>query len=92
MSKAKKINYTNEPIGKIKIVPDFLPKPHQLVLKTETKKITLSLTKESIDFFKNEAEKHHTNYQSMIRELLTQYASHYRERRASSHSKSRKHL
>jgi BrnA antitoxin of type II toxin-antitoxin system len=92
MKKTKRINYTDEPIGKIKIIPDFLPKPHQLVLKTETKKITLSLTKESLEFFKDEAEKHHTNYQSMIRELLAQYASHYRKKTVSSHPKSRKHI
>lgn len=77
MKKHKKVKYTNEPIGKIKIVEDFLPKPKDLVLKEETKKITISLTKSSIDFFKDEAAKHHTNYQSMIRSLLDQYASHY---------------
>ena len=75
--KKRKSKYTNEPIGKIKIVDDFLPRPKNLVLKEETKKITLSLTKSSIDFFKNEAEKHHTNYQTMIRVLLDKYASHY---------------
>lgn len=90
MNKVKKVNYTDEPIGKIKIIPDFLPEPHQLVLKTETKKITLSLTKESIEFFKDEAEKYHTNYQSMIRELLAQYATHYREK--PSYSKPKKHI
>lgn len=77
MKKRKKIKYTEEPIGKIKIVDDFLPKPKDLVLKEKTKKVTISLTKSSIDFFKNEAEKHHTNYQTMIRALLHQYASHY---------------
>lgn len=91
MNKTKKVNYTDEPIGKIKIIPDFLPKPHQLVLKTETKKITLSLTKESIEFFKDEAGKYHTNYQSMIRELLAQYAAHYREKTIPSCPKPRKY-
>ncbi len=75
--KKRKIKYTDERIGKIKIVDDFLPEPKDLVLKEETTKITISLTKSSIDFFKNEAEKHHTNYQTMIRALIDQYASHY---------------
>jgi len=79
MSKRKKVKYTNEPVGKIKIASDFLPKPADLILKEETVKVTLSLTKESIDFFKEEAEAHHTHYQKMIRYLLDQYAAHYRK-------------
>jgi len=75
--KSHKKRYTNEPIGKIKIVDDFLPKPDQLVLKEDTVKITLSLTRSSIEFFKNEAAKHHTHYQSMIKALVDQYASHF---------------
>ena len=75
--KKHKSKYTGEPIGKIKIVDDFLPRPKDLVLKEETTKITLSLTKSSVDFFKTEAEKHHTHYQKMIRALIDQYASHY---------------
>lgn len=75
--KKHKVKYTGEPIGKIKIVDDFLPKPKDLVLREETTKITISLTKSSIDFFKNEAAKHHTHYQTMIRALIDQYTSHY---------------
>lgn len=78
--KKHKTKYTNEPIGKIKIVDDFLPKPKDLVLKEETTKITLSLTKSSVDFFKNIAARHHTQYQTMIRALIDQYASRYRSK------------
>jgi hypothetical protein len=60
MKKHKKVKYTDEPIGEIKIVEDFLPKPKDLVLKEETEKITIHLTKTSIDFFKKEAAKHHS--------------------------------
>ena len=49
LMKKHKVKYTKGPIGKIKIVDDFLPKPKDLVLKEETKKITISLTKASID-------------------------------------------
>lgn len=73
-----KKKYTNEPIGKIKIIEDFLPKPEKLVLKEETVKVTLLLNKDSIDYFKEEAEKHHAHYQVMIRNLLDQYVEHYK--------------
>ena len=75
--KKRKVKYTDEPIGKIRIMDDFLPEPKDLVLKEETVKITLTLTKSSIDFFKAEAAKHHTHYQVMIRELINQYTDHY---------------
>jgi len=72
-----KIKYTNELIGKAGIVPDFLPCPADLVVKEDTVKITLSLTKDSVNFFKEAAESHHTHYQTMIRNLLDRYAAHY---------------
>jgi predicted DNA binding CopG/RHH family protein len=75
--KKPKSKYAKEPIGKIKIVDDFLPRPKDLVLKEETTKITISLTKSSIEFFKHEAEKYNTNYQTMIRKLIDKYASRY---------------
>lgn len=55
--KKRKIKYTDKAIGKIKIVEDFLPPPKDLELKEETTKITISLTKSSVEFFKSEAEK-----------------------------------
>ena len=73
----KTIKYTDEPIGDIKIIEDFLPSPKDLVFKDENVKVTISLTKESIDFFKAEAKKHHTQYQKMIRNLLDVYASNH---------------
>jgi hypothetical protein len=69
-----KVKYTDEPIGKIKIIPNFLPPPEELVLKEETVKVTLFLTKNSIEFFKHEAEQQHVQYQKMIRVLLDLYA------------------
>ena len=38
-----KIKYTDEPMGKLKIIKDFLPKPEELALKEENIKITISL-------------------------------------------------
>ena len=71
-----KIQYTDEPIGKVKFVEDFLPSPKELVLKDETIKVTISLSKASVDFFKKEAKKYNTQYQKMIRRLLDEYAAH----------------
>ena len=73
----KTIKYTDEPIGDIKIIEDLLPSPKDLIFKEENIKVTISLTKESINFFKAEAKKHHTQYQKMIRNLLDIYANNH---------------
>ncbi len=72
----EKIKYTDEPMGKVKIISDFLPSPEELALKDETVKVTLTLSKTSVDFFKKEAEKYNTQYQKMIRRLLDEYTAH----------------
>lgn len=74
-----KIKYTEEPMGKLRVVKDFLPPPDQLVLKEENVKVTISLKKSSVDFFKNEAKKHRTSYQKMIRQVIDWYSSHYQK-------------
>jgi predicted DNA binding CopG/RHH family protein len=54
----------------------FLPSPEELALKDETVKVTIALSKASVEFFKNEAKKYNTQYQNMIRRLLDEYAAH----------------
>ena len=71
----EKIKYTDEPIGKVKIISDFLPSPKELALKDEAVKVTISLSKSSVEFFKHEAKKYNTQYQKMIRRLLDEYAA-----------------
>ena len=68
-----KINYTDEPLGNVEIVADTLPSPEDLAFKQETVKVTIALSKSSVDFFKREAKKHNTRYQQMIRRLLDAY-------------------
>lgn len=68
-----KIKYTNEPLGEVKVIADFLPSPAELAFNEEGVKVTLALSKKSIDFFKAEATKNHTQYQRMIRRLLDAY-------------------
>jgi predicted DNA binding CopG/RHH family protein len=74
-----KIKYTEEPMGDLKIVKDFLPPPDQLVLREDNVKVTISLKKSSITFFKEQAKKQKTSYQKMIREVVDWYASHYQK-------------
>lgn len=45
-----KIKYTDEPLGKLRVVDDFLPPPEDLLFKQENVKITITLSKDSVDF------------------------------------------
>ena len=72
----KQIHYTDEPIGDVRLVADFLPSPEELKLKSENTKVTISLSTESIAFFKQAAKENHMQYQKMIRELLDEYVAH----------------
>ena len=74
-----KIKYTNEPMGRLRTIKDFLPPPEKLVLKEENVKITIALNKSSIEFFKREAQRYHASYQKMIRRLIDLYASHHQK-------------
>ena len=47
----------------------------ELALKNEQTKVTISLSSESVAFFKEAAKKHHTQYQRMIRQLLDDYVA-----------------
>jgi len=58
----------------VRVIPDFLPSPKDLVLKEEKVKVTLSLSRTSLDFFKQQAKQHNAPYQKMIRNLLDIYA------------------
>jgi hypothetical protein len=71
----KGVRYTNEPLGAIRVTGDFLPPPSELVYKEDTVKVTLGLSRRSVDFFKKEAKKHDTQYQKMIRRLLDLYVN-----------------
>ena len=73
----KRVKYTAGPIGKVRVVPDFLPAPDELAFREEGVKVTLSLSKRSVDFFKGQARKYGTPYQAMIRRLLDHYARYH---------------
>jgi len=73
---SKQIQHTEGPDIDLRVVADFLPSPDELKLKNENTKITISLSKESVDFFKLAAAKNHMQYQKMIRQLLDEYVAH----------------
>ena len=66
-------------MGKLRVMKDFLPPPDKLVLKEENGKVTISLKKSSVEFFKGEAKKHRTSYQKMIRQVIDWYTSYYKK-------------
>ncbi|MCX5795335.1 MAG: CopG family transcriptional regulator [Elusimicrobia bacterium] len=64
-------------MGKINVVRDFLPPPEELAFKQENIKVTMTLSKSSVDFFKKVAHKYHAPYQKMIRSLIDAYAARH---------------
>lgn len=73
----KNIKYTDEQIGEVEIIKDFLPPPEQLTLNEQHVKVTINLKKSSVDFFKQLARTNKSQYQKVIRNLLDYYASNY---------------
>ena len=45
----KKIVYTDEPMDDVEVVADFLPSPAELAFKEDGLKVTLALSKSSVD-------------------------------------------
>lgn len=68
------VKYSEGEIGDVRVVDDFLPSPDELVLKEDNVKVTLSLSRRSVAFFKREAAKRRVPYQRMIRALVDAYA------------------
>jgi hypothetical protein len=79
----RRIKYTDEPLGPLEVVDDFLPSPEELMrgLKDESVKVTLALSRYSVAFFKAEAARGDTSYQRMIRHLLDEYVVRHSRRR-----------
>ncbi|MEW6100880.1 MAG: CopG family transcriptional regulator [Candidatus Omnitrophota bacterium] len=73
----KKANNATFPIGNLKRVKDFLPPPGELVMPQDSIKVTISLSRASVEFFKRQARLHHIKYQRMIRQLIDRYAVLY---------------
>ena len=74
-----KIKYTDDPLGDLRVIDDFLPSPEELAFKDGNVKVTIALSKTSVNFFKREATKHHTQYQKMIRRLIDFYVARHQK-------------
>jgi len=68
-----------EALAASKPIDDFLPPPEKLIFKRPSIKVTLALSRESIEFFKKKAKDHRVPYQAMIREVVQRYAERYRK-------------
>ncbi len=68
------VKYTEGEIGSVRVIEDFLPSPDALVTREENVKVTLSLSRRSVDFFKHAAKQRKVPYQRMIRALVDAYA------------------
>ncbi len=68
------VRYTTGEIGRLRVIEDFLPAPADLVLREDNVKVTLSLSRRSLEFFRREARKRRVPYQRMIRALVDTYA------------------
>jgi len=64
-------------IDEAEVVTDFLPPPELLVPKEDTVKVTLNLSRRSVEFFKDQAARQGVAYQQMVRRILDLYAQRY---------------
>ena len=72
--RSRTVKYTAGEIGRVRVVKDFLPAPDALVPREENVKVTLQLSRRSVEFFKRAAKQRRVPYQRMIRALVDAYA------------------
>lgn len=84
-----KIKYSDESLGDVEVVEDFLPSPDELAFRDESVKVTISLSRSSVEFFKAKADEHNTPYQRMIRNLLDSYVDKYKRSSGNAASRTR---
>lgn len=81
MNKNEAIEYTDEPLEMGRRVDDFLPRPEDLVFRPRGVKVTITLSEESVAYFKQQGDRLRTPYQRMIRNLIDEYVRHMRDQR-----------
>lgn len=69
----------SEAIRKAEIIQDFLPGPDQLILKEDTVKVTLNLSRNSVLFFKRKGKENRVPYQAMIKAILDLYTERFQK-------------
>jgi hypothetical protein len=68
------VKYIAGEIGRVKVIGDFLPSPDTLVAREDNVKVTLGLSRRSVEYFKRAAKARRVPYQRMIRALVDAYA------------------
>ena len=76
---SRTVRCTAGEIGRIKLVEDFLPSPDALVAREDNVKVTLGLSRRSVEYFKRAAKTRRVPYQRMIRSLVDAYAEKQRK-------------
>ena len=71
---SRTVKYTTGEVGRVKLVEDFLPSPDALVAREDNVKVTLGLSRRSVEYFKRAAKTRRVPYQRMIRALVDAYA------------------
>ena len=57
-NKKVKVRYSDNPeLGELQIIEDFLPPPEQLIFRPKGVKVTLTLSEDSVNFFKEQGER-----------------------------------
>jgi predicted DNA binding CopG/RHH family protein len=78
------VEYTDNPelpdIEHLERVTDFLPRLEDLVFRPKGVKVTITLSEDSLNYFKVQAERLHTPYQRMIRNLIDEYVQRQQQR------------
>ncbi len=66
--------------GRIREVEDFLPPSEALIFKDDnTERITITLTRDTVNFFRQKGQELDAPYQRMIRNLLDEYVHRQRQ-------------
>jgi predicted DNA binding CopG/RHH family protein len=76
---SKTVKYSAGEIGRVKVIEDFLPSPEALAAREDNVKVTLGLSRRSVEYFKRAAKTRHVPYQRMIRALVDAYAERQRK-------------
>ena len=74
-------HYSNEPLQMGNGWRTFSRCPEDLVFRPKGVKVTITLSEESIDYFKEQGERLNTPYQRMIRNLIDEYVRHMRNQK-----------
>jgi hypothetical protein len=64
-----------EPRGRLRLVPDTLPHPRELVPREDSVQVTCALSREAAEFFRVEAAQTKLPVHRLLRRVLEAYAS-----------------